>query len=441
MSIPTLEGLQIALTGLNAGQETLDVTGQNIANAQTAGYTRETAVLQTSPTLVIPTLSQATGEGATLGTGVDVQTITRIRDSYLDGQYRGANATLANSTTLAETLEQVQSALAEPTSAGISAKFASFWNAWNALANAPTSAAARETVVSAGQQLAGALNTMSRAVTAASNEAAGRYETLTASGGEVAHDAQQLAELNGQIKLAEQSGISSPNELLDHRDKLVDELSKLASVSVSEAQDGEITLSFGNATEPLVEGTTVHWPQGLTAAAGGELGALLSLSEPEGKLAKLGTALNEVAEKLADTVNASQPRTSFFTFTAGSAAASIAVAATPAQLQTGPEGEPGANNLALSVTNLRGGEAETLYNAFVTRVGTEVKAANTGKANAEAVRSAVATQRQSVSGVSMDEEMTNLITFQRGYEASARALTAMDQMLETLIDHTGTAGL
>jgi flagellar hook-associated protein 1 FlgK len=67
--------------------------------------------------------------------------------------------------------------------------------------------------------------------------------------------------------------------------------------------------------------------------------------------------------------------------------------------------------------------------------------AKAAEGNAEAMRSAVASQRQVVSGVSLDEEMTNLITFQRGYEASARTLTTMDQLLETLIEHTGTAGL
>ena len=441
MGIPTLEGLQIALTGLNAGQESLDVIGQNIANAQTPGYTRQTAVLQTSPSIEIAALSPTTGEGAQLGTGVDVQTIARIRDSYLDAQYRNASSTLAGASTIAETLEQVQGALAEPSSAGLSARLATFWNAWNSLASSTTNAGARESVVSAGEEVAATLNALSSDITGASVEAAKHYEAITASGGEVAKDAQQIAELNTQIKLAEQGGISSPNELLDRRDQLVDELSKLASVSVSEAQDGAITVSFGDATEPLVEDATVHWPQGLTSAAGGQLGALLSLSEPEGQLAKLSGALNEVAETLAETVNALQPRAPFFTFSAGAPAASIAVTATPAQLQTGPEGEPGANDLANALAGLRGGEAESLYSAFVTRVGAGVKAANADVANAEAVHSAVADQRQSVSGVSMDEEMTNLITFQRGYEASARALTAMDQMLETLIDHTGTAGL
>lgn len=441
MPIPSMEGLGIAMTGLNANQEAIDVAGQNIANAQTPGYTRQTAVLQTAPTLTIQEISASNGEGAKVGTGVEVQTITQVRDKYLDSQYRNANSSLGSATTLAQTLEQVQSALQEPTSSGLSARLSSFWSAWNSLAAQPTSGAAREAVISAGGQVATALNQLSAQISGASTEARERYEALTGPTGEVHEIANQIAELNTQIKLTEQGGLSSPNEMFDQRNKLIDELSKLGSVSVSEGEYGELTVSFGNAAKPLVKEATVEWPQTLTSAAGGELGALLSLSESGGKLAKLGEALDQVTEALAESVNALQPRAKFFSFTSGSAAATIAVAVTGSQIQTGAEGQPGANSLAVAVSELRGGEAEALYTGFVSRVGGEVKAAKSNAASGEALRTAVTSQRQSVSGVSVDEEMTHLLMFQRGFEASARALTAMDQLLETLIEHTGMAGL
>jgi flagellar hook-associated protein 1 FlgK len=440
VSIPTLQGLQTALSGLMAGQEAVDVTGQNIANAQTPGYSRQTAELQTNQPLVIAALSPLDGRGAQLGTGVGVEAITRIRNEYLDGQYHAENAAFGGAKTLAETLEQLQGVLGEPSSSGLSAQLSSFWSAWNALADAPTSTGAREAVVSAGAQVASTLNRLSGQISAASAEAAQRYATLTGPDGEVRADALQIAELDAQIKLAEQAG-QQPNELLDRRDGLIDGLSQLAQVGVSEGEYGTVTVSFGGAAKPLVEGTTVNWPQPLTAAAGGVLGTLISLSEPEGQLAQLRGMLDGVAEALAESVNAQQPRGSFFSFTPGSAAASISVVATLSTLQTGPEGEPGANNLALAVAGLRGGEAELRYTAFVTHVGHEAQTAKSLEANTEAMRSAVAASRQRVSGVSLDEEMTNLMTFQRGYEASARVLTAMDSLLETLIEHTGRVGL
>ena len=102
MSIPTLQGLQTALSGLLAEQQSLDVAGHNIANSNTEGYSRETAVLQTNEPMVIPALSAVTGEGGQLGTGVSVATYTRIRNGYLDAQYRTQNSALSASSTQSE---------------------------------------------------------------------------------------------------------------------------------------------------------------------------------------------------------------------------------------------------------------------------------------------------------------------------------------------------
>jgi flagellar hook-associated protein 1 FlgK len=437
MSIPTLQGLQTALSGLLANQEAMDVTGNNISNAQTPGYTRQTAVMETAPPLVISALSPTNGEGARLGTGVGVQSITRIRDSYLDAQYRTQNGGLGEASTKAEVLGQVQTALDEPSSSGLSTQLSAFWTAWNDLANSPTSAAAREGVVTAGKNLATTLNQLSAQIEAASGETSARFAEITGPKGEVQSDAEQIASLNGQIKLALGAG-QQPNELLDRRDQLIDDLSKLAQVSVTEHEDGTDSISFGNAAEPLVEAGTVHWPQALTSAAGGQLGALLGLTAPTGPLAGYKAAINELASALAESVNAKQPAAAFFS---GTTAATISVSATAATVQTGPAGEPGANGLAQSIANLRGGTADQRWSAFVTDVGSDVSSVRQAEAGAQAMVTAVEERRQAVSGVSTDEEMSQLVTFQRGYEASARVLTAMDQMLETLIEHTGTVGL
>lgn len=437
MSIPTLQGLQTALSGLMANQESLDVTGHNIANANTAGYSRQTAVLQTNEPMRIAALSPTDGKGAQLGTGVGVETITRIRSSFLDTQFRAQGSEAESAATLAETLQQVQSALNEPSSSGLSSQLSAFWSSWNNLANDPTSAAAREAVVSAGGRLAEGIKSLSAQISQISTEASTRYATITGPSGEVRSDAEQVAKLNAQIKLAEEAG-QPPNDLLDRRGLLIDKLSKLANVKVTEGEHGSMTVSFGGAAEPLVEGSTVNWPQELSSAAGGQLGQLLSLTSPSGKLAGYQTALDQVASSLAESVNALQGETPFFT---GTTAASIEVTATASQVQAGPAGEPGANSVALEVAALRGGEADQAYGALVTKIGSDVQAAEKAEANSSAMLNAIEARRQSVSGVSMDEEMTHLVTFQRGYEASARVMTAMDSMLETLIDHTGRVGL
>ncbi len=434
MSIPTLQGLQTALSGLIAQQDAIDVTGNNITNANTEGYSRQTAVLQTKEPLHIAALSAVTGEGGQLGTGVTVATITRIRNTYLDAAYREHSTAAGAAGTQAEELQQAQSAFDEPSSTGLASQLSAFWSSWGELADAPGSEeAAKIGVVGAATELTGSLHQLSAQLQSLEGQASAQYAAITGPTGEVAGDATQIAELNHQIKLS-LAAHQQPNELEDHRDLLIDKLSTLASVTVTKAADGTDTVTFGNAAQPLVEGSTAHWPQALTAAAGGKLGALLELSSPTGALASYGAALNEVAKTLADSVNELHTATPFFK---GTTAATIEVAVTPGEVQTSSEGASGGNNVALAIAGLRGGVADQHYAALVAQVGTGVQNATTNQTNAQAVLAAVSNQRQSVSGVSLDEEMTNLITFQRGYQASAQALNVMNEMLNTLINQSG----
>jgi flagellar hook-associated protein 1 FlgK len=434
MSIPTLQGLQTALSGLLAQQEALDVTGHNIANANTEGYSRETVIMRPSMPIDIPAISSRTGEGAQLGTGVSVETINRIRNTYLDAQYRTQSSALGAAGTQAEELTQAQSAFNEPSTSGLASQISAFWSAWSELANAPTSDGAKQGVVGAGEQLADMFHQVSAQLTTISTQASEQYAALTGPSGEVEHDANQIAKLNGQIKLDEEAG-EPPNELLDQRDLLLDKLSNLASVTVVKQPDGTDTVSFGDAAKPLVEGGTVNWPQELTPAATGRLGALLGLTAPGGPLASYQEALNAVAGGIANAVNALHTSTPFFT---GTTAATLQVAVTATQVQTSSTEGAGGNDVALAIAALRGGAAEQDYAALVGKVGSDVRGARDEQTNLQSTVTAIGNQRQSVSGVSLDEEMTNLISFQRGYEASARTMTAMDSMLETLIEHTGT---
>ncbi len=436
MSIPSLQGLQTALSGLIAEQTALDTAGNNIANANTEGYSRETALLEPNPPLSIPAISAKTGEGAQLGTGVSVTTITRIRNTYLDAQYRTQNSALSAATTQAEVLEHAQSAFNEPSSAGIASQLSNFWNAWNNLATSPTSEAAKEAVVAAGEQLTSTFKQLSAQLATIATQAGEQYNSLTGPSGEVEDYARQIAQLNGQIKLSEEAG-QPPNDMLDRRDLLLDKLSSLANITVTEAPDHMDTVSFGEAAKPLVEGTTVNWPQKLSESSGGRLGALLSLTGPKGALTSLQTGLDGVAEALASTVNEHLAKPFF----AGETAATLTVAVKPSEVQASGTKAVGGNEVAQEIAALRGGTAEQDYAALVEKVGSDVRSATDEQNNLQTTVTAISDQRQSVSGVSLDEEMTNLITYQRGYQASARTLTVMSEMLETLIEHTGVVGL
>jgi flagellar hook-associated protein 1 len=434
MTIPSFTGYQTALSGLEAAQAAIDTTGENISNANTAGYTRQVVNTAEAGSLQIPELSQQ-GGSADLGTGVDVTAVSRIRNQFLDVQYRAQNTATSNANTNSTELQQVQSAVNEPSSTGLSSQLDKFYSDWSSLASSPTSPAAQQAVVDDGQTLAQTFNSVSSQMSTVQSQAAQQYATLTGTNGQVEQDATQIATLNGQISQATQAG-QTPNNLLDQRDNLLDNLSSLAQVSVTNQSNGSVTVGFGDASTPLVSGTTVTWPQTLTPASGGQLGSLLSLSSSTGPVASFMSSLDGVASQVISSVNALQPSSPFFS---GTSASTMAVTATASSIQTSSSSTSGAD-LAQSIANLKGGTADQSYAAFVAQVGSGVQAAETTQSTAQSVLTAVSNQRQSVSGVSLDQEMTNLINYQQAYQASARVMNAIDTVLNTLITTVG-AGL
>ncbi len=442
MPVSTFMGLQTALRGLIAQQEALDTTSHNIANASTPGYSRQEALMGATPALREVTGSSAGGGVAEIGTGVDVTGYKRARNRFLDLQYRAQAMRLGGLAAKVEGLETVEGALAEPGETGISAGLQTFWSDWEGLANDPEDQAARQAVVEAGKALATGLGELDSQLTAAGEVASAQYGAITGPGGEVEAKAKEIAQLNGAIRSAITSG-SSPNDLLDRRDLRLDELSTLGQVSVTEVGDGTIEVGFGDAAAPLVSGTAVEWPQTLEEPKG-KLGALLEISREGGTVDSFRAELNGFAEGLAEAVNAIHTKAggpAFFTYVPGSGASTLTVAVEAAEVQTTSEAAAGGNDIATAIGALRGGAVDRSYAAFVTRVGTEMNEARNGETNAQALLSAVQERRESTSGVSLDEEMTKLVSFQRGYEASARAMTALDEALQVLITRTGRSGL
>jgi flagellar hook-associated protein 1 FlgK len=433
VTIPSFTGLQTALSGLEAAQAAITTTGENIANANTAGYTRQTVQTAATAPLSIPALTQH-GGGTQLGTGVSITDVSRIRNQFLDVQYRAQNSASSNANSNATELGQVQTAVKDSSSSGLQDVMANFWSSWNALANDP-SPSTLTGVVGAGQTLASTFNAVAQQMQTVQSQASQQYATLTGANGQVAQDAQQIATLNAQISQAQQAGIS-PNTLMDQRDSALDDLSGLAQISVSTGSNGAVTVNFGDASTPLVSGTTVTWPQTLTTAAGGQLGSLLNISSSTGPVGQYISSLDGVANQVISSVNALQPSSPFFT---GTSASTIAVSASTSTVQAASSSTSG-NDLAQAIGNLAKGPADQAYAAFVAQVGSGVQAAQSTQGTQQAVLTAVSNQRQSVSGVSLDEEMTNLIQYQQAYQASARVMNAINSTLDTLINSVG-AGL
>ena len=443
--ISTFSGLNTALRGILAQQRALDVTSHNIANAETPGYSRQEAVMAAAPALQLRAGALQDGLGAQLGQGVDVQIYRRLRDDFLDLQWRAQNMTQGDQQATAERLGQAEAVLADGSASSLGVMLDNFWGAWQSLANNPQTAAAKGGVIGAAENLVQRFKTLSADLTQVGTDANNEVTQLLGPQGPIQAAATELARLNGAISTATKSG-AQPNDLLDRRDLLLDQLSKYGQISViadtTPGNEGMVTVNFGGAATPLVNATTASVP---AAAAlnnpGGRLGALQQIGNPltatpPGTIATYVDTLDQLANSVATSVNAIHA--GFFT---GTTASTIAVAATTSTLSPGATAAAGDNSIALAVARLRGGSIDQAYAGFVQKVGGDVASAENGQATAEQVVAALTERRQSVAGVSMDEEMTNMVRFQRGYQAAARALTTMDETLDTLINRTGRVGL
>src|SRR5579872_373379 len=447
MAIPTFTGLETALRGLTAAQAAIDTTGQNIANANNPGYSRQTAVLAESDSLDLPAFSNTTGHGVQLGTGVDVTTINRVRDQFLDVQYRAQNSATSGLQTASGLLQQVQTALAEPSTDGVTSQLTAFWNSWSNLANAPTSLAAKQCVVDSATTLADTFNGIDSQLQTIQNQADSQYTSLTSSSGQIQSDANQIAALNGEINQALGAG-QSPNNLLDQRDQLLDDLSQYGTVSVTDPGNGLLVVNFGgDMSTPLVNGKSANSVSSLNLGpnSGGTIGTLAGLVSPTGQISGYLNTLNQFATTLANSVNALHTATPFFavntsTTSLGATATTLSVAVAPANVQTTTTSNPGANDVAMAIAGLAGGAADQDYSSFVSQVGSDVQSNQSNLTTANTLLSSINGQRESVSGVSLDEEMTNLITYQRAYEASARMMNTINSTLDTIINQVG-AGL
>jgi len=447
--ISSFYGLQTSLRGLLAQQRALDTTGHNIANASTTGFSRQEAVMVAAPALEIPSGATATGAGAHLGAGVEIQDYRRVRDGFLDLQYRVQATQHGEHAARSEGLDRAELALAEPSENGINTQLARFWNAWSDLKNDPSGTAARQAVVGQATNLADAFATVDAHLATVRSQAQEEYDALTAANGEVAGIAREIAGLNDTIKRFVTAG-DEPNDLMDRRDLLLDQLSKLGQVSVTDLGTGSVNVKFGGASDPdLVSDTTVAWPPALSAP-GGRLGALREFASATGPVQSFRDELDAVVEELVAQVNglhAAAGVPDFFGTTPPNSAGTLSVLVTPASLRTSGKTDasgvpvPGANDLALAVADLRGRAPDEDYRSFVARVGSEVRDAKRSETNAEVLVEAVDDRRQSISGVSLDEEMSNLVRFQRSYQASARAMSTLDEMLDVLINRTGRVGL
>jgi len=457
--------LQMGARALQANQLGVEVTGQNLANSSNAAYSRQRVDLETST----PTPTSL----GLQGTGVQVASIQQIRDSMLDGEVRDESSYGGYWTSQQSALESAQSQLGEflnlnatgsaTDSQGISDEINNLFNSFQNLATSPTSMAQREDVVNQAQSLAAGLNQASSQLSTLNDSLNGSIKDGVTSANQLL---SQIAQLNDQIAKATITG-GTANDLVDTREQDLETLSNLVNIQTTANADGTVDVSIGGQQlvsgknvldtlqtydpgngESLIETATGGIP--LTLAHGSIQG---TIDARDGALQTLRTGLDTLASSMIMQVNGIYStgydlngNTGQDLFT-GTDAATIGVNANlltdPSQVQAaGVAGATGDNAVALQLAQLgnqsiAGLGNQTFSGAFASQVGSfgfALSTANTQVTNSASVASMLQNQRDSVSGVSIEEEVANLITFQQAYTASSKIITTVDQMLSTVVN-------
>lgn len=453
------------MSSLQAQQAALNTLSNNIANANTPGYKRQRAILSEGNPLTGP-FTTGSSPRAAIGTGVHIVEIQRIQDDFVDARVRQTSALAAEWGAKSDILGQIETLLNEPSDQGIANQLDKFWSAWDKLSSQPTDIPTRKALVEQARTLSQQIRTtysnlkaIGDGVDSAVRDKVTQINTITA----------QIADLNARISWSSESSVS-PNDLLDQRDLLVGQLTSLAGVDVSGKGGQEFVLTLGN--KILVQGihadqlavrTDIHGLQEVYSTSTGE-----SRTVPGGEMAGLMSARNETIPHymsslddfvmaLSDQVNTLHG-TGFTLggvaagefFDSATTAANFEVAAdilaSPSNVAASGSGAVGDNSVARMIAGLRttglptGYTLNQVYQIIVTETGTQ-SALATHYANTQSLTlEQFVAQQQSVSGVSLDEEMTDMVKFQQAYNAAARVLTACDEMLSTLLERTGVVG-
>ncbi|MDQ2800647.1 MAG: flagellar hook-associated protein FlgK [Armatimonadota bacterium] len=455
----TFFGIEIGQRGLAAAQIGQDVTGHNIANAGTTGYSVQRADQAASDPLALP--SSSASVGGMLGTGVIAGTITRARDQFLDSQVHDATSNQNLQTAQQTVLQQVGDAFGEPSDTGLNAAIGKFFGSFNDLASNPEDAGVRSATVQSASSLAqvfqGVQARLSSTATQTSSKAGADMQTLNSYG-------SQIAALNVTIRQATAQG-QAANDLMDRRDLLLDKLSGLANITTTNRPDGTVNVAVGNTD--LVLGTdsstlSLDGPNGLTARGDLKSGELAGLAQAATDVQGYQSDLDHLAQSVIGQVNAqqaqgrdlnNQPGGAFFVGTDARTInvsvalladpSKVAAAATPVPPATFGPGD-GSNALVLAAlkdqTITTSGDPlqnKTLQGFYQNRVSDAAGKAATAKTagdSATASATQLGRQRDSVTGVSSDTEMVNMLQYQRSYQASARVVKTMDEMVGTLIN-------
>ncbi len=466
----TFSSYDIARSGMTVSERALNVIGHNISNVNTPGYVRQQAIIEDS------IYTDILGGRYQVGLGANIQEIRQIRYEFLDSMYRQENTTLGYLNAKAKTLEDVESILGEPMGNGLQSMMNQFWDSWQELAKDPNSLTARALVRQRSEVLVNHINQVGNQLLKAQEDINTEIRVRI---GEVNNILEDVAKLNADVIKAEMRG-DKANDYRDKRNVLLDRLSELVDVDISEFLDGQVSVMSGgyflvNRTDvsplyaakednkssfyrPVISNLGVEVP-----LKNGELLGLLEsrdeiIPDIRDRLNKMIKAvfgeINDV-HKSGKTLNGFDGQ-DFFTTIDGALPMEIGNIKLNNNLVdinnivSSGDGSTGDNTVAYEISNLRNkglipneiglANSDDYYQSFILYVGQMGYDLKSTAENQRTLVNAAEANRQSVTAVSLDEEMANMIKFKYGYNASSRTINVIDEMIDNIISRMGIIG-
>lgn len=459
----TFGGIETAFRSLQSHQTALNITGHNIANANTPGYSRQVPIFSASPPYTIPAYNRPTAP-AQMGTGTQIEYIQRMRDRFTDVQIRQETTSLGRWTARQDNLHQLELIFNEPSDTGIQNALTGFWESLQDLNKRPADISVRSVVRQRAVILTDTIRSISEQVAQLQRDL---DQEIAIKVNEINSLAHQIADLNNQIGKVAALG-DQPNDLLDQREELVQKLAALTNIEMtSDHMDRyQITISGrllvsdnGNVTPLILDPNPgrqglldVKWSdnrENVQFRDGGVLGLLeVRDQEIEGYKENLNTMVASLIQQMnmVHAVGYTLDGAQGINFFDGSDATNIRISNEVAldlrNIAASLNEEPGDGLNALEMANLfqkpvlNAGTAtySNYYASIISRLGVDAQKATTMVENQSVLVGHLRNRQESVAGVSLDEEMANMIKYQHGYNAAARVITTLDQMLDTIIN-------
>lgn len=465
--------LNIGVTGMTAAQTALQTTSHNVSNMNTAGYSRQRVNLEAAN----PYTMAGTGQ---LGTGVKMGGVERIVDDYVTKQIQDETSSYSRYATKSDALAQLEMVFNEPSETGLSNRFSRVFAAWNYLGANPELATAKTMVSQESQTLTDTFAQMATQIEGLEGDTLYAIEKNVL---DFNDKVEQLSTLNKQIFNVVIKG-QTPNDLLDQRDRLTTELAGIADVAISYDKFQGVSLELDGQT--VLAGDTVN----KLAVASGEPKGQIEIQDGTDKTIAIAIAngsikgsqealalindkkveLNQLAGNFAKAVNTIHGG-EFFTVSATDAAKTIVVNADiktdpslihAAQSETDPAAGDGSRATAISAlatTKLdyfqdsfaaeydpdamrfspqaHGTTTNGAYNDMITSMGIIKQQADNVVASQAEVLGFLEDRKSSLSGVNLNEEVVDMMKYQSAFQANARIISVIDEMLDTLINRTG----